>query len=513
MKRYVILPVHGMRSEGLGRNALQQTGNQVQIAARPGLFADAPIRVIQSISVNGPKLVEMSEQAELELRLFMPDLRIIPEVFYNRPDPFRDYYSESDIGSSSHTGRDSVSIVVKDRDSSAPIQSAQISAFTNFRHKEGVGSLTNADGKAILEIRKDTKIDRLYIHPPTGYWGLLQKSLNIADDTFFLEPIRLGEKSNALTKYYNDMPENCGLNVTVAVIDTGIDPSHGSLRVAGGANMVTDEIVDDPANSSEWRPSLVRGEHGTHVAGIIGANGTPPDGIRGVAPASEIRSYRVFPDSGAGASNFDVMAAIDRAVQDGCHVVNLSLGGPVMDDGVRAAIGDAVSAGTLVVAAAGNSYRKSVCFPAAYDGCVAVTALGDKACFPAHSTESGEIAKPANNEGLFVAGFSNFGPQVKLIAPGVGIVSTVPGGFSAMSGTSMAAPVVTGFAAALLSSSEFLRQQEQRERVQALARALYLCAEPIGFGRDFEGYGLPRAGRIESALRQIEDEELGSENI
>ncbi|MEK1902871.1 MAG: S8 family serine peptidase [Rhizobium sp.] len=67
-----------------------------------------------------------------------------------------------------------------------------------------------------------------------------------------------------------------------------------------------------------------------------------------------LRSYRVFRHTGGGATNYDIMNAIDRAVQDGCHIINLSLGGASEDEAVRTAIGRALDNRVLVIAAVGN---------------------------------------------------------------------------------------------------------------------------------------------------------------
>jgi subtilisin len=92
---------------------------------------------------------------------------------------------------------------------------------------------------------------------------------------------------------------------------------------------------------------------------------------------------------------------------------------------------------------------------------------------------------------LFLAGFTNVGPQIKVTAPGVGIVSTVPGGYTPMSGTSMAAPMITGLAAALLSSQPDLLGWAGQARVAELSKLIYDQCLVLGLGRDNEGYGLP----------------------
>ena len=93
----------------------------------------------------------------------------------------------------------------------------------------------------------------------------------------------------------------------------------------------------------------------------------------------------------------------------------------------------------------------------------------------------------------FLAGFSNIGPQVDITGPGVDIVSTLPGGaYGATSGTSMATPAVTGFAAMLLAGDAGVQAANGAARSQKLKPLLYSKAKPESFGRDFNGFGLPQ---------------------
>ena len=132
---------------------------------------------------------------------------------------------------------------------------------------------------------------------------------------------------------YGMLPTEAGSGVTVAVVDSGIAPKHPALNVTGGLNMVFDETGGNPVAEDDWGPARTEGAHGTHVAGILG--GHPTQGWRGVAPGVSVRSYRVIPHTGGGATNYDITKAIDRAGHDGCHIINLSLGGSLPDPAVR----------------------------------------------------------------------------------------------------------------------------------------------------------------------------------
>jgi subtilisin len=212
----------------------------------------------------------------------------------------------------------------------------------------------------------------------------------------------------------------------------------------------------------------------------------------------QLFSYRVFA-KGANASNFDIAKAIDQAREDGCDLINLSLGRPAGGAApdeplVRIALEDAREAGMLPIAAAGNNFRKGVAFPAADDLCIAVSALGDQTILSAGSASAAAAAPPpGTNAAEFIADFSNVGPEVDLTGPGVGVVSTVPErDFAVMDGTSMACPAVTGVAARLLAAKPaILGMSRNAARAAAIADLLLSAAQSRGFTALLEGRGLP----------------------
>ena len=141
-----------------------------------------------------------------------------------------------------------------------------------------------------------------------------------------------------------------GKGIKVAVIDTGVDYEHPDLQTnyKGGYDLV--DLDSDPMETkvSEGMPT----SHGTHVAGIIGANGY----IKGVAPEVELYAYRALGPGGVGTS-IQVIAAIEHAVKDDVDIINLSLGNTVNgpDYPTSQAVNKAVELGKLVVIANGNS--------------------------------------------------------------------------------------------------------------------------------------------------------------
>lgn len=218
-----------------------------------------------------------------------------------------------------------------------------------------------------------------------------------------------------------------GLPATVvAVIDTGVDYGHPDLAAAlwdasaatfGGAPQGSPNHGWDFADNDN-DPYPLNSEHGTHVAGTIAATGNNGLGVAGVAYGVRIMALKVFPDLFSGASDADIIAAINYAVENGAHIINLSLGGPGSENTVlTSAVANAVDAGVLIVAAAGNESADNDTTPS----------------WPANyanvsSTRDGVISVAATDQADALAIFSNTGAgTVSVGAPGVNILSTVTG--------------------------------------------------------------------------------------
>lgn len=239
------------------------------------------------------------------------------------------------------------------------------------------------------------------------------------------------------------------VNVDVAVIDSGVALNHPDLNVfrRGAKNC-----------SGAGLSARDRNGHGTHVSGTIGALDNRR-GVVGVAPGARIWPVRVLNAQGAGTLS-DVLCGIDYVTRHArqIEVANLSFGGPGVDDGncgntirdaEHRAICASVRAGVTYVVAAGNeSANAALSSPANYDEVITVSALAD------FNGRFGRRARPTclrDVDDTF-ANFSNFGRDVDVIAPGVCIRSTWPGGrYRTLSGTSMATPHVTGAAALFLT--------------------------------------------------------------
>ena len=241
-------------------------------------------------------------------------------------------------------------------------------------------------------------------------------------------------------------------DVTVAIVDTGVDYNHpdlapnvwrnpgesGSGKETNGIDDDRNGLVDDHRGwdfaDGDRDPIDVHG-HGTHVAGTVGARGNDGIGVSGVNWDVQLMPLRVLGANGSG-STADVASAIRYAAANGASVVNASLGGPDYSRMVADAI--AASPGVLVVAAAGN------------DG----TNNDTTASYPCNLSSANVVCVAAHTSGDALADFSNYGAtSVDLGAPGSMIYSTVlNGAYGWYSGTSMATPHVAGAAALLWSA-------------------------------------------------------------
>jgi subtilisin family serine protease len=240
-----------------------------------------------------------------------------------------------------------------------------------------------------------------------------------------------------------------GTGVVVAVIDTGVSGTStgkgqacrdfGSTTFTAGYDFVNRDT--DPYDDHG---------HGTHVAGTIAEATNNSEGVAGLAYGATIMPLKVLSASGSGTSA-DIADAIRWAADKGANVINMSLGSPFPDAVIRSACTYASKKGVVIVAAAGNSGKQGVGYPAAYSECIAVSSVGP----------SGKLA-----------GYSSWGKQVALAAPGgdiggysdrdesAGILqnTNLPveyggqgDGYYAFQGTSMASPHVAAAAALVMA--------------------------------------------------------------
>jgi subtilisin family serine protease len=286
-------------------------------------------------------------------------------------------------------------------------------------------------------------------------------------------------------------------DVVIAVLDSGVALNHPDLVDGLWVNPgeTPNNWLDDDGNgyaddARGWHFYHVwngmgyeaRGDqhvaddygHGTHVAGIAAATMDNGVGIAGVAGGARLMAVKVLDRYGWGWYS-DIAAGIVYAVDNGADIINMSLGAAEPSQALQDAVDYAHAHGVLVVAAAGNS-GAGVFYPAACAHVLAVAA-----------TDSGDAR----------ASFSNHGPQVDVAAPGVNIYSTWYrlDGYFTQSGTSMAAPHVSGLAALIWSAGPDLSLDRVTRVItstaaDANAQSLPGWDEYLGWGRIDAGKAL-----------------------
>lgn len=196
-----------------------------------------------------------------------------------------------------------------------------------------------------------------------------------------------------------------GHGIKVMVLDTGIDRNHPAIKnnFIGGKNFVNDGMTT-PYDYFDYVG------HGTHVAGTIVADGVST-GLVGVAPHSKLLMGRVCSFYGCPSSS--ILAGVNWAIEQKVQVLNMSLGGPFPSPGGREAFLRAERAGVMVVSASGNEGARRVSYPAAYETVLSVGSVDER--------------KQRRAE------FSNWGPELDLVAPGVNVYSSMPQGLSSSS--------------------------------------------------------------------------------
>ena len=339
----------------------------------------------------------------------------------------------------------------------------------------GLTSLRLARDPAVVSVEPDstgsvqfTPNDSLYLTDPSfslGQWGIRKTHVDQAWD------VTRGSSA-----------------IIVAVIDTGIDANHPDLAGVPlpGATFLTSPDPQCPVGSA-----IDDNGHGTHVAGLIAANGNNGQGIAGVAFGVRILPIKALDCQGSGLLS-DVASSVMWATDRGARIINISLGSSSAQSTLQDAIRYAVAHNVLVVTAAGNCG-------------VVSTRCGtmNEPQFPGAYPESFAVGATDAND--LRASYSNVNSYVALSAPGSRIWSTTPTypttlskatpdstSYAAFSGTSQAAPFAAGVAALVLSKDPTLTTTQLADRLRATADDLGVAGPDPEFG----------AGRV-NALKAV----------
>ena len=265
-----------------------------------------------------------------------------------------------------------------------------------------------------------------------------------------------------------DGVDDIRVDADVAIIDTGADDTHPDLNVVEHVNCVPSGESGSFQECVSGGPNLY-GNHGTHVAGTVGAIDND-QGVVGVAPGARLWSVRVLGSNGTGATSW-IIGGIDwvTARATSIEVANMSIGGSGTSIPQNEAITASVDAGVVYAVSAGNNGANAATQrPANHPDVITVSALADYNGLPGGGA-SPQCSTSAGPDDDVLAGFSNWGADVDIAAPGACVYSTLPnGGYGYMNGTSMASPHVAGAAAVLASESN----PQNRSNVEAIRSAL-----------------------------------------
>jgi thermitase len=249
-------------------------------------------------------------------------------------------------------------------------------------------------------------------------------------------------------------------STVIAIVDTGVDATHSDLA---------EKIIGQYSLTGKVKDGF---GHGTHCAGIAAAVTNNSTGVAGMCPNCTILSVKVLDDNGSGWMS-DVASGIVYAADHGASVISLSLGGTARSETLRLALDYALNHNALPVCAMGNSGATSALEPAYWGSCLSVVA-----------------ADSSGNK----ASFSTYGIRADVSAPGVGILSTLPTystylsdhgykpNYDALSGTSMATPMVAGLAGLVRSRNPNLTPTQTKGIIIAAAGDRESWSPELGFG-------------------------------
>ena len=258
------------------------------------------------------------------------------------------------------------------------------------------------------------------------------------NDTYFDKQSLDFEAMRVLEAWEDYEPEK---EVTVAIVDSGIDLKHPELRsrLVEGKNFINED--EPPVDSTG---------HGTHVAGLVGSMTNNKMGIASAAKKVKLMPVKVF--EGKTTYMSTVIQGIRYAVDNGADIINLSLGSYSNMNALEEAIDYAVDNGVLVVGAAGNDNEHAVLYPATYPNVLAVG-----------SVDSAKGTKST---------FSNYGEAVDVSAPGTNIFSTWMDGYETLDGTSMSTAIVSSVSSMVKQQYPFLKGLQVKDVLENSATPL-----------------------------------------
>jgi len=378
--------------------------------------------------------------------------------------------------------------IVGDRDQ--PLAKAAIVVF-------GAGfpiqAITDDSGMARIALFGGDKesVRAIYVRPRANHWERLVSGPELSESsptTIRLRPLAEAAGTSSGEQrmpswnqrlMFMERPANLtGDGIRVGLIDSGCDNGHPALRQVTRGRDLTGQ-----RSANGWTDDALG--YGTHAAGLLAAT----------APDAELHAFKVCP----GGRLSDLLAALDECIARELDLVCLSVAceepSELLDQKLRAAR----HKGIACIAAA-TPAGVSPPFPAALPSVLAVGAVGKLGEFPADTCHAQAVMPGLiGGDGVFAAAFTGAGPHLALSAPGVAVVSTVPGGHAALDGTGIAAAEITSLAALVLSHHPLFQgplRSRTEQRVGALFGLLQAAAVPHFADPLRGGAGVPELRRV-----------------
>ena len=347
-------------------------------------------------------------------------------------------------------------------------------------------AVTDSLGQASLQTSAvdGSGIQAVYVRPAADYWERYIRNPSLESgqvNVIRLSPLAHtrslpGERpyswGQRIMKFDRLSSDWRGAGTKIGLIDSGCDSSHPLLHhIVRGLDLTRDK---DPKS---WNSDELG--QGTHCAGIVAASaaaaattasGAASSEIVGCAPDSELHIFKVVP----GGHLSDLIDALSQCIERRLDIVQIGVSAEEFSEIVAQKITEARLNGIACITGAGNS-GGAVQFPGNVPGMLTVSAVGKLGEYPP-DTRHAQRALPQliAFSGIYAANFSAWGPQVGVCAPGVAVVSSVPGGgYAAWDGTSMAAAHVVGFSALLLSHHPMLQSINYGARADQRVSTLY----------------------------------------
>ena len=441
------------------------------------------------------------QQLELMAVHFDPDVIIEPEIlfYYEPPTGYQPFGDDGFATANAHVGAGQ-QLSIKVQAEGVSLANARVEVrFVSAGGAAVVARVSDTNGNVVFHYGAPWTPSYAIVEPYAGYWTMVVRPLT-ANQTVDCPVLPTGP-----TGWWHDVvgastsTDLRGDGVRIGVVDSGCGPHPALDHVISAGSFLDGNILGPETVADVAR-------HGTHVCALIGSRPTSIDGFEGIAHEADLIAARVYPAAGVATNQGDIANAIEAlSKQHQADLINLSLGTAANGPGsgvLQDVIADALERGTLCIAAAGNENQPQCAYPARFDDCVAISALGLEGWAPAGSLSSHR--EPTNDparygdQGLFLSRTSNHGTGLDGAGAGVGIVSAVPDRFAlsdlwaVMDGTSMAAPVVCGVLAnALSNDADYLAMPRNIARAQRARAVLEGLQQVFGFTATFAGRGIP----------------------